>query len=468
VVTELTQNEEVREVEIALLGTILSKPDTLDEVIPDIKSPDYFQDKRHRLIYRAILDLYGDGVAVDLIIVGDQLYRSGTLAGAGGKSYLVEIMELAKFGHREIGSYCNIINNNYRVNRVKGGLVEVSREANKPGAEYGHLKNIIEARLLEFESGTKKPIRLSDMAVDVGNKIVTPPGDTKPFIETRVADLNRLIGGFSKGEVVYVAAPPSMGKTSFALDTCFFNSDMGRVSLFFSIDQTLMNIFERKITNKTGIPKNKLRNKDFTREEEDNICQVCAEIARGDNVFVLDEGDITVMDIRSIARTQKRKYGLDIIVVDYIQQIRPHRRFENRNLEITEISRVLKVIAKELDVVMIGISQLSRGYENLKFNVDDDYWEMPQLTMLRDSGSLEQDGNLIIFPWVPYEVLRKKYGEGTTAFIRILQQHPKYEKKAFLNVAKNKDGDTGVVRCCRDKVKMMFYTEDEEHSEFDK
>ena len=448
------------EAEMSVLGTILKEPDCFYDVAEIIRRPEYFQLQKHRTIYRALIKMATGNTPIDIISLSTSMAPE-KLNSIGGRTYLSELCEHATTTSHAI-HHCRIVEEAYQRYKISSEFAVIAESAKKPDKDLPDLIASAEKTLLDLSPDTGRDIvQISDVIAGHTDALIKQPEKSRKdlFIETRVAGLNRIITGFYRQDLVIVAGPPSFGKTSFAIDTCLYNNfHSNKKILFFSIDQSANSFYTRLLTSATGIPKTKLISGKLTPKEEDLVCRAAAEMAAKPNLFLTDRAGLTALDIMSYARRVKRQYGLDMIVIDYIQQIAPHRKFETRNLELAEISRILKQIAKELNVVVLALSQLSRSYDMHLVNVNKEIWGFPHLTDLRDSGALEQDANMVLFPWIIYEVLKKKYGEQSSEFRDIIAKKPQYETLAYILVAKNKDGETGTVECQWDKVRMRFCT----------
>lgn len=449
------------EIESALIGGALHQADKFDDILTTVKTPEYFTDEKHRLIYSAMLELYEKNQPIEINLVANLLYEKEKLTQAGGRSYMITLAENPGLMLTE---YCRIIKNNYQVRQLRDSFRTIVNQSTEPGVDAQNLINEAERCLLNVmqyggDEGVKTIAELTKEFVDNVCRVDKPE---KIFIETRIAGLNNLITGFFRGDMIIVAGPPSMGKTMFATDFCLYNMKKYN-SLFVSLDQSSESIIQRQLTAMTGITKKEMFTGTIDERRAELLCRAAVNLANADRLFITDQGDLTILDIRSMARRVKRTKGLDILVIDYIQLVRGHRYFENRNLELAEISRITKSLAKELDIVVLVLSQLSRDYKNATLKPENNQWGFPNRTMLRDSGSLEQDANVIIFPHVPYEVMKSKYGTQSNEFITWLRSSPDNETLSYIVVDKNKDGETGTVQCCRDSKRMRFYSEDKLH-----
>lgn len=455
--------QDIPALELSLIGNLLKGQAPIDEVVGIVSAPQFFTGQYNRTIFEAVLGLYNSGEPIDLMTVLTRVQTAGTLEQSGGRAYMVEAMESVHTNYN-ILAHCEIIAEQYRLRTFGekfGRLIDIATE---PGAKSSDVMSLAEKALLEIQSVEQIDVtRLMDVAQQYANNVLQ--GRTKQenrWIETRVADMNNKIMGFWRGDMTIIGGPPSMGKTKLALDTCLFNMNWNRKTLFISLDQTEESLVLRMLTSMTGISKRDMYSK-LTPAQQDDLSRNAARLSLCDGFWIADRGDQTVIDIRSLARRIKRLHGLDVLVIDYVQMIPEHRRFENRNLALAEISRVLKATAKELDCVLICLSQVNRGGHDRPIDPVKGIWGFPDMSDLRDSGALEQDANVIIFPWVPYELCKKRFGEQSQRFADIQREVPGIETLAYMIVAKNKDGWTGTIECRNNPERMQFYSEDSRH-----
>ena len=444
--------------EEAVIGSILRYPKTFDDVFAIIPKADRFQDTRMRSLYQGMINLTNNNQPIDIITVaaltGEKTVDLSERAGTSPEHYACEIARA------------------YRLLALRSGLSSIAADETSTVDE---MMNRAEAVLMDATG------QVEDDVVSVAGfgpgyiKESLKTGPSEHFwIGTRVAALDKKITGLYRGEMVIVAAPPSMGKTIFGVDFCLFNAPKHN-SLYVSLDQTKGSIIDRIIAGTHGISKAQLRSGRMNDEQYNYAVDAGEGLKKFPGMFILDRGGVTVMDIRSRARRIKRRHGLDILVIDYVQQIPFHGKVGSRTLELAEISRCLKEIAKELDLVLVVLSQLNREYARVKINPGLDQWGLPTQTQLRDSGALEQDANVILFPWVPMEVLKKHpdFGEQSMVYKRLVTGYyddevwvpptrDELQTLTYMVVGKNKDGETGVVECHRDVKRMRFYSEAQE------
>ncbi|MBK7141476.1 MAG: AAA family ATPase [bacterium] len=462
--TELVPPQSL-EAEQSVLGSILKDDKAFDLVLTILKHEQVFYSQRHRRIFRAAMQLYMVSEPIDITTVSERLTQNGDLESVGGRSYLVELCEGVATTVNVV-AHAEIVREKATLRQLSEAAREIDRdafEATKPAREQ---LNTAEAKIFSIaETGAKsKLVSLSALTPIVADKLLKiDPSNQHDIFETRIADLNRVIRGLYRGESTFIAGEPSSGKTSFALDTCLFNLNWGRKIYFVSLDQRKMLLLLPDLAHWT--PKNRLYSGQMSLEEKDQIGRYGAELARHDNFLIDDDPNMTVLDIRSEARRIKRQFGLDIVVIDYVQKIPPHGRLDNRHQEITEISRILTATAKDLDVAMVILSQLNRNRFQQKIDWESNNWNFPNMGMLRESGSLEQDASQILFPVVPIELLKVNYGEQSSYYQDALRAYPvknggkDLTTLAYMIVGKQKDGEKAVVECRRDAVRMRFYSE---------
>jgi len=450
------------ETEKSILGSIIKDSELIDDVAVIIKKPEYFYNGKHQIIYKALADMaFVENVPVDVTTLIEFLGKSN-LKTVGGRVYIVQLCELAVAGCY-IKQYCQNLAKYYQLRIISDSFSEIAGQARRTDVDVQKLIGNAEKALLKLsDDDSQKVVQISSVITDYAQKIINRTDEQRKdrYIETRIQTLNNKITGFFKQDMVIVASPPSFGKTSFAIDTSWYNINTHKKKiLVFSIDQSADSFKGRLITNLTGIPRTQLLSGKLKPEEEKLIFDATNELTTKPGLYLTDRAGLTVFDIISLSRRVKRQHGLDMIVIDYLQQIAPHSRFETRNLEVAEISRLLKQTAKELDIVVLALSQLNRIHDMRNVNPKKEIWGFPYLSDLRDSGALEQDANIVLFPWVIYEVLKKKFGEQSMEFKKIINKHPEYETLTYILVAKNKDGETGVIECSRDIERMRFYNE---------
>jgi len=449
------------EAEQAVLGALLIDTGAIDDIIDIIRVPEAFYIPKHQLVWIAILQLYNAGKPSDITTVSNQLNVRKKLEKAGGRSYLAELAS-GTATTCNIVSHAGIIREKHNLRlliKEFGGIIDSANEMDIESAELINLAEQTLLKLMNLAPISVKPI--GQVTADFLAEALSSDKKklTEECLESRITDLNEKIVGIFKRELTVISGPPSMGKTAFAIDWSMYNSVFGRKVLYFCIDQDERSMSQRLLTLTTGIDRRRFYRGELSNHEKDTLAQAAAKMCDNDRFQICHNVGLTVLDIRSIARRIKRQGGLDAIVVDYMQQISPHRKFETRNLEVTEQCRILKDIAMELHIAVIALSQLSRDYRNLPLNPDKKQFGFPSAAMLRDSGSIEQEANLILFVWNILQALRSRgISEEDPVYENELKRTYGASERAFIVVAKQKDGPTGEVECLWDPVKMQFHS----------
>ena len=411
------------EVEQSLLGCMLVDKDAIIAVSGWLM-PEHFYDDRHVQIYSNILDLFNEGLPVDLITLTDKLKKQRKLSSIGGRTYLADLATMvATSAHAE--EYGQII----KESATRRGLISAARNitemAYKEDVGIDEVIDTSEKQVFDVaQSGTRTNfVHIKDLLKDAYERAERADKDEAYLgISTGFKDLDDLLGGFQKSDLIIVAARPSVGKTALALDMMRHVALVeGKTVAFFSLEMSKTQIMDRLLGMQSGIPFWEIRTGRLSDKKFVKLANTMGELAEG-NIFIDDQAGQHINALRTKARRLALERGLDIIFVDYLQLMHGNSK-ESRTLEVGEISQGLKNIAKELDIPVVGLSQLSRAIEQRQSR-------RPQLSDLRESGSIEQDADVVMFVdreevWDP-ETENKGVGE--------------------LIVAKHRNGPTGIVK----------------------
>ncbi len=432
-----------KRIEMELIGAIVFNSKIMDEVFAILPNPEAFTDPDLRRVYIKILKIYETTSDFNQLSIVAEL-------DMGLKTLAVEAREkVATSTHAQ--RHAEIIANIYRKKQI---VIACKKAIDQCGDDSTPGDDIIEglegATATIDQPATTPQEPIGSEISDYIDRLVTGKGKRSNYLTTHIPELNKKIVGLFPGEMIIVAGPPSMGKTSLILETATFNSRKGKKILFVSLDQTKGAVYDRIIASTAGLPIYKLTTNGLSQQEIAKVVSVGTELMKDRGLFVCDPAGLSARDIKVIARRIKHKHGLDAIIVDYLQQVRWRGRADSRTMEITYISGEMKDMAKELNVAVIVLSQLNRTYENLKDG------ELPRMSMLRDSGALEQDANLILFPWIPLQFIKTHYGENSKQYLGSVQSGE--DPRAKIIIAKYKDGPTGIVECYWKPEKMSFYT----------
>lgn len=388
--------------EQSVLGAMLIDKDAIAKVTEILNADDFYREA-HRVIFNAMLELYGKNEAVDMITITDILRRDNKLEDVGGIAYITSLANAVPTA-ANVKYHANIVEEK----SVLRQMVKVSTEIAAMGYEANEEVNILidkaESRILEISNRKKKsdftPISdvLMNSVQDIEKLLNNKGGLTG--IPTGFADLDKLTSGLHPSDFIILAARPSMGKTAFALNVVQnvalrAHKKIGGVPCsvaFFSLEMSKEQLVNRMLCAEANIDSQRLRVGEMGDKDWDSLWNVCDVMSKA-KIYIDDTPGITAMEMRSRARRLKAEHGLDLIVVDYLQLMQGSGKRSNsgdRQQEVSEISRSLKALARELDVPVIALSQLSRGVEARQV-------KRPMLSDLRESGSLEQDADIVAF-----------------------------------------------------------------------
>ena len=386
------------EAEQGVLGAMLLSPNTITDIIEEL-IPDDFYRPAHQLIYRAILDLFSDNKDVDPVIVAGRLDRNHDLERVGGAPYLHTLISSVPTAanaryYAEIVAEIAVL---WRL--VDGGtrVVELGYEGTE-GAEVDVLVDMAQQEVFAIaqRNVTEDYAILADILQPTMDELdeLSTHGGLARGIPTGFIDLDNLTNGLHGGQMIIVAARPGVGKSTLALDfmrSCSIKHN--KASVIFSLEMSKSEIVMRLLSAETEIRLSDMRAGRMSDEAWAKLANRVGQISEAP-LFIDDSANLTMMEIRSKARRLKQKHDLQMIVVDYLQLMSSGKRVESRQQEVSEFSRQLKLLAKELDVPLVAISQLNRGPES---RTD----KRPQLADLRESGSLEQDADMVMLLYRP-------------------------------------------------------------------
>ncbi|MDD3474472.1 MAG: replicative DNA helicase [Candidatus Dojkabacteria bacterium] len=408
--------------EKSLLGSMLLDKDAIIEVSGWLR-PQHFYDPRHAKIYENILYLFENGLPIDVVTISDRLKKQKELTKIGGRAYLAELSNsVPTAAHAE--EYGNIV----KESATRRGLissatqiVEMSYDEEQPVHEvvdksekllYDVAQEGIKANFVHIKELLKDAYERAAKAQDA---------DELRGISTGFKDLDALLGGYQKSDLVILAARPSVGKTALALDMMRHAAIHEKKNIaFFSLEMSKVQIMDRLLGMQSGVPFWKIRTNQVTDDEVMKLSNTMGLMADA-NIFIDDMAGQHINQVRTKARRLAMERGVDIIFLDYLQLMHGNST-ESRTLEVAEVSQGLKNLAKELDIPVVALSQLSRAIEQRQNR-------RPQLSDLRESGSIEQDADVVMF------------------IDREETWNPDTEKKGVgeLFIAKHRNGPTGVV-----------------------
>lgn len=411
------------EAEQSVLGSLLIDRDAIIRVASYLKAEDFYV-SANATVYRAIQDLYNRREPTDFVTLSDELERRGTLEDIGGVGYLSSLLSAVPTAvHVEY--YGRIVERTATLRRLIdagtsivgiGYQDNVDTEDALDSAEQVLFQVSQHRTTKDFQSIHDVIDRFFDQLEYLQNN-----RDELVGVPSGFTDLDRLTGGLQRSDLVIVAARPSMGKTAFALGVAYGAAvQHGRTVGIFSLEMSAEQLVQRLLSTESGIDSHKIRLGNIDDREWEEISRAFGRLSEA-KIFIDDSASAGIMDIRSKARRLQAEQGLDLVIVDYLQ-LMSGRRSENRVQEISEISRGLKGLARELNVPVVALSQLSRAVESRSDH-------RPLLSDLRDSGAIEQDADIVMFIY-----REEKYDE-----------HSDRKGIAELIVAKHRNGPVDTV-----------------------
>jgi len=379
------------EAEQSVLGSLLIDRDAIIRIASYVKTNDFYRNA-HGLIYQAVLDLYNRREPSDLITLVDELRRNGRLDDAGGETYLTELISAVPTSvHVEY--YGRIVERTATLRRLIQAGTEIVGIGYDDANDVEEALDKAEQRI--FDVSQRRTTRdfksIGEVLEEYFDRLDTlhEHKGTLVGVPTGYADLDKLTGGLQRSDLVIVAARPAVGKSSLGMGFAYnaatrYNKTVGMFVLEMSAEQ----IVQRLLSMETGIDSHRLRMGYIDDSEWASVTRAFGRLSEAP-IFVDDSAGVSIMDVRSKARRLHAEHGLDLLIIDYLQ-LMTGRRSENRVQEISEISRSLKLMARELDVPVVALAQLSRAVESRQSHV-------PMLSDLRESGSIEQDADIVMF-----------------------------------------------------------------------
>lgn len=429
------------EAEQSVLGAIIIDPNLINTT-QEVLLPESFYRGAHQHIFRAMMNLSEDQGEIDVVTLMDQLTKDGALSEAGGPQYLAELSNNVPTT-RNIQYYTNIVANLSLKRKLIQTADSIANDGYDNELELDAILSDAERRILELSSNRQsdgfKDIRdVLGQVYETAEELDQNSGQT-PGIPTGYRDLDQMTAGFNRNDLIILAARPSVGKTAFALNiaqkvaTHEGSYTVGIFSLEMGADQ----LATRMICSSGNVDSNRLRTGTMTEEDWNRFTIAVGKLSRT-KIFIDDTPGIRITDLRSKCRRLKQEHGLDMIVIDYLQLLQGSgsRFSDNRQQEVSEISRTLKAIARELECPVIALSQLSRGVEQRQD-------KRPMMSDIRESGSIEQDADIVAF------LYRDDYynrGEGEDDDGNMEPQSNDENGEIEIIIAKQRNGPTGTVK----------------------
>jgi replicative DNA helicase len=379
------------EAEQSVLGGMLLSKDAIADVVEALRGVDFYK-PAHQTIYEAVLDLYGRGEPADAITLAAELTKRGELGRVGGAPYLHTLISSVPTA-ANAGYYARIVAERAVMRR----LVEAGTRITQMGyADTGEVDDVVDRAQAEIYSVTERRtsedyVPLAEIMEGTLDEIeaIGSRGGTMVGVPTGFTDLDSLTNGLHPGQLIVVAARPGLGKSTLALDLARAASiKHSLTSVIFSLEMTRNEITMRLLAAEARVGLHHMRTGSLGDDDWTKLARKMSEVSSAP-LFIDDSPNMTMMEIRAKCRRLKQRQDLKLVVVDYLQLMSSGKRVESRQQEVAEFSRALKLLAKELEVPVVALSQLNRGPEQ---RTD----KKPMLADLRESGSIEQDSDLVL------------------------------------------------------------------------
>ena len=432
------------EAEQAVLGSILVDSSCLSQAAVYI-SPDSFYLPQHQAIFSAMILADGSGMKIDPLVILEQLVQQGVYDNASGRTYLLELAQMVP-STSNVEMYAKIVREKFYLRT----LISISSETIDMAVAQEETADILldnaEQRIYNIRQGktSNAPSKLRDIIVnDVYDRLQKLTGEDKDLYKgftTGFADLDKVLTGLNRSDLILIGARPAMGKTSFALNLARNVAAVGkRKVLFFSLEMTKEQLAMRVLGTEARVSSMKMRNGNITPDEWIKLGNATSAL-NDCELYFDDTSTITVPEMKAKIR---RLGGVECVIIDYLGLIKGSTRSENRVQEVSEITRGLKMMAKDLNIPIVCCAQLSRGTEGRGKS------HKPQLADLRESGSIEQDADIVMMLYRPDYYKGEKDDEEVT------------EQQASVNtveviVAENRHGETGTVEFAWDGEHTLF------------
>jgi replicative DNA helicase len=429
--------------EMSLLGAVLIDEETLADISEHVNGTDFY-DKRHSVIYNAMMRLYEKHRPVDLLTLTEELNRKKELESIGGSAYLTELTNyVPTAAHAE--AYAELV----AQKAIRRRLIKASSEISELGFdEETTTQELLEKAEAELFSVSDQSLKQDLVSLE---SILTESFDRMEElhrnkgslrgIRTGYRDLDNMTAGLQRSDLIILAARPAMGKTTLVTNLAY---NVGTIAkqpvLFFSLEMSKEQLVDRMLSDASGVDGWNIRTGNLSDEDFSKLSDAMGEMAEAP-IFIDDTPGLSVLEMRTKARRAAHEQPLGLVIVDYLQLMTASKRSDgNRVQEVSEISRGLKLIARELNVPVVALSQLSRSVESRNPQV-------PQLADLRESGSIEQDADIVMF------IYREQY------------YNPETDRQGItdLIIAKHRNGPVGTIELYFHPERLRFTSLDRKH-----
>ncbi|ABX31694.1 replicative DNA helicase [Petrotoga mobilis SJ95] len=441
-----------KEAEESVIGSIFLDPSILPDVIEEVRWEDFYYEN-NKTIFKVMEELFDKGEPVDTVSVIEKLRESNLLQKIGGEDTIIYLAQVVPTT-ANVMYYTQIV----KEKALLRALINASSEIVDAVRNIGDAQEVLEyAEKRIFSIAEARATRTYDLLSNVmhdvfeqieelKNRAQKGEGNLVTGVSTGFKPLDRMTSGFHRSELIIIAARPSMGKTSFAANIATNMALQANIAVaIFSLEMSKEQLANRILCSEAKVDLHKVRTGQISDEEWEKLVQKAGELSKSRLIFD-DEPDLSPRLLRAKARRMKREYGIEVIFIDYLQLMTSRSKgYESRQQEITEISRSLKLLARELNITVVALSQLSRAVEQRED-------KRPRLSDLRESGAIEQDADLVMFLYRDSYYKRKKDEPGKDTL--------NDEHEAELIVGKQRNGPVGTIKLTFNPKLATFYTSD--------
>ncbi|MBU4347966.1 replicative DNA helicase [Patescibacteria group bacterium] len=433
------------EAEQSVLGALMIDKNAIINIADILSSEDFYK-PAHEKIYEAILDLHDKREPIDLFTVSNKLKESGLFKDIGGNAYLTKMIESVPSA-AHINHYAKIVKEKKVCRDLITASGKISEKAFNPNENMEDMLDEIEKKIFSISqrSISQKFSTIKEGLVSAYERIENLHNGEGRLrgVPTGFTDIDNILSGLQNSDLIIIGARPSLGKTALSLDIARHVAVNEKKSVgIFSLEMSKEQVVDRFISSQAQVPLWNLRTGKLKKEDAFSDIQKALDELDGVSIFIDDTPSPNILQMRSMARRLQAESGLDLLIVDYLQLIQPRRSADNVVQQVTEISRGLKGLARELNIPVLALSQLSRGVEQREN-------KKPRLSDLRESGSIEQDADVVMF------IHRKDYNKSNPLASEI--------NSAEIIIAKHRNGPTGTIKLKFDQERVGFVSIDKYH-----
>jgi replicative DNA helicase len=431
--------------EMAVLGGLMIDKDAIVRIV-DILDPEDFYEKKHQNIYEICKKLYQGGNPIDILTVSSQLRNNNILEEIGGTSYLTELINGIPTA-ANISRYATVVHEKFLLRELVSASVDIQTLAYNETESPDVLLDQAEARIFGI---IKKGVNdffyhVKEGLAEAFERVETLSKHTGELrgLATGFKDLDNKLSGFQKSDLIILAARPSLGKSALALNIASHVAvQQGKSVAVFSLEMSKDQLIDRLIADQGGVDLWKMRTGANLTDEDFNNIRHSLDLLSRANIYIDDGVGTKILKMRAMARRLQAQKGLDLVIVDYLQLMEPESKNANIVQQMTEISRSLKLLAKELNIPVLALSQLSRSVEHRMP-------PKPRLSDLRESGAIEQDADVVMFIYRD-----DRYNENSMS-----------KNQAEIIIAKHRNGPIGSINLYFDEGKVSFRNLEQEYQE---